>query len=78
MKNNSSSGDQPRAIPFIYIDKDEKYQISEEAASLFDPSSNARKKKSPSDIGKNKIAVLCVAGAYRTGKSFLMNQIIGQ
>jgi hypothetical protein len=74
MKNNSSAdSDHPRAIPFIYIDKDEKYQISEEAASLFDPVSHGRKKKSSSEISKNKIAVLCVAGAYRTGKSFLMN-----
>ncbi len=44
---------------------------------MFDPATHASKKKSIGDNGKNKIAVLCVAGAYRTGKSFLMNQIIG-
>jgi hypothetical protein len=79
MKNNSNNNlelapdhFQARAIPFIYLDKNDKFVINEEAALLLDPSLQKKKHKL-SGNGKNKIAVLCVAGAYRTGKSFLMN-----
>jgi len=65
----------PKAIPFIYLDQNDKFEISEEAIKVLDPPKG--KMGIGSAASKNKIAVLCVAGAYRTGKSFLMNQIIG-
>ena len=61
---NNSQG---RGLPFITLDDDGVFHISEEASGIL--SSRSR--------GKNGIAILCIAGAYRTGKSFLMNQIIG-
>lgn len=29
------------------------------------------------EASHNKIAVICITGCYRTGKSFLMNQLVG-
>ncbi len=51
---------QPRAIQFIYIDEDGQFQINKEAIKVFEAS-------------HNKVAVICITGCYRTGKSFLMN-----
>jgi hypothetical protein len=54
--------DQP--IPFIQY-RDERFVVCPEAASML---ANVR----------DRIVVICVAGPYRTGKSFLLNQLIGR
>ena len=54
-----------KAIQFIYIDEEGNFQISKEALKVFETS-------------HNKIAIICITGCYRTGKSFLMNQLVGE
>ena len=44
------------------------FQMGDEAVQCLEGGSSRK---------KNKIAILCIAGCYRTGKSFLMNQLIG-
>ena len=48
----------------MYIDDDGNFQISKEALRIF-------------ELSQNKVAVICITGCYRTGKSFLMNQLVG-
>mmetsp|Transcript_29105 Transcript_29105/g.49339 ORF Transcript_29105/g.49339 Transcript_29105/m.49339 type:complete len:810 (+) Transcript_29105:123-2552(+) len=52
-------------IPFIQLDKQEKFRVHEEAVKVF------------SRI-KGKLCIIAVCGPYRTGKSFLLNQFIGK
>lgn len=54
-----------RAVQFISVDpKSGQFQIEEEAAAILEES-------------ENQIAVISIAGQYRTGKSFLMNLLSG-
>ena len=52
------------ALPLITV-TDGHFQVNEETASLL------------SQI-EEPIAVLCIAGLYRTGKSFILNQLLGR
>ena len=61
----SASG---KAIPFITIDVDgdeENFVVNEEALVALRGISNP-------------VAVVAIAGLYRTGKSFLVNRIVGR
>jgi hypothetical protein len=49
----------------VYIDDEGLFQLGKEATRILEGGS------------RNKIAILCIAGGYRTGKSFLMNQMVG-
>ena len=58
---------QGKAIKFIEIDEDtEKFEVSAEAMAFL-----------ASLPREAKIKVIGIAGAYRTGKSFLMNRFLG-
>lgn len=54
-----------RPIQFISIDKNGRCQINKEAEKII------------TNINEN-IAIVCVAGLYRTGKSYLLNRLLGQ
>ena len=41
------------------------FQINKEAIKIFEQS-------------HNKVAIICISGLYRTGKSYLMNQLVGE
>jgi hypothetical protein len=56
-----------KAIPFININADGHFEVSNEAMSLFDAWDKSK-----------KLAVICIAGPYRSGKSFLANRILHQ
>jgi len=57
-----------RAIPFIQIEEDSgRFVVNVEAMSLLE-SGDQRK----------RVAVVAIAGPYRTGKSFLANRFIGR
>jgi len=56
-----------KAIPFIHVDVDGLFEVSNEAMTLLD-------RWNPD----KKIAVICIAGPYRSGKSFLANRILHQ
>lgn len=56
-----------RAIPFVHVDVDGVFEVSSEAMSLIDSWSTDK-----------KIAVICIAGPYRSGKSYLANRILHQ
>ena len=57
-----------RAIPFIQIEEDSgRFVVSTEAMSLLEQS-NPQK----------KVAVVAIAGPYRSGKSFLANRFLGK
>lgn len=56
-----------QAIPFINVDVDGVFQVNNEAMSLLD-----------SWTSDKKMAVICIAGPYRSGKSFLANRILNQ
>lgn len=62
--NNTEKG---KAIPFVNIDADGLFEVSSEAMSLLDSWSNEK-----------KLAVICIAGPYRSGKSYLANRILHQ
>eukprot|EP00347_Sterkiella_histriomuscorum_P012206 403369487 len=64
INNYTTNGSVARAVQFIFIDDDGQFQISKEALKIFEAS-------------QNKIAIICITGCYRTGKSFLMNQLVG-
>jgi hypothetical protein len=53
------------AVPLIVCGEDGGYHVHESGAALLTSL-------------KGKIAVVCLAGKYRTGKSFLLNQLVGQ
>lgn len=53
-----------RPMPFIQS-QDGKFVVMPEAAKML------------SQV-RGKVSVICVAGPYRTGKSFLLNRLIGQ
>ena len=55
------------AIPFVSIDQDGLFEVTTEAMNLIE-SWNKDK----------KLAVICIAGPYRSGKSFLANRILHQ
>ena len=56
-----------RAIPFIEIDNDGYFEVNSSAMSCIET------------WNKNKkLAVICIAGPYRSGKSFLANRILNQ
>ena len=54
-----------RAIQFITIDTEGKCKLTKEAEDIL------------SNIDSN-IAVICVAGIYRSGKSYLLNRLLGR
>ncbi len=54
-----------KPIQFISIDKNGRCQINSEAIEMI------------SAINEN-IAIVCVAGLYRTGKSYLLNRLLGR
>ena len=49
----------------MYVDKQGRFAINKEAVQILESSENV-------------VAVLCIAGLYRTGKSFLMNLLCGR
>jgi translation initiation factor RLI1 len=54
-----------RAVQFISVDPDSgEFRIEEEAAAILEES-------------ENQIAIVAIAGKYRTGKSLLMNLLSG-
>ena len=54
------------AIPFIQISDDGVFEVDSRAMSLLQKHDS------------KKIAVIAIAGSYRTGKSFLANRFLGQ
>lgn len=54
-----------KAIQFITIDKDGRCELSQEAENLIKSLNGT-------------IAVICVAGLYRTGKSYLLNRLLNR
>ena len=57
--------EQGKAVQFISIDsKTGKFELNKEAVEIF-------------ENGENQIAVIAIAGKYRTGKSLLMNLLSG-
>ena len=56
------------AIPFIEInDKEGTFNVTSEAMEFLE-----------SIPGDKKVAIVAIAGPYRTGKSFLANRVLGQ
>ncbi|CAI2384081.1 unnamed protein product [Moneuplotes crassus] len=55
------------AIPFIQIDVDGLFEVNSNAMNLIQEWDNSK-----------KIAILCIAGPYRSGKSYLANRILKQ
>jgi pantothenate kinase-related protein Tda10 len=53
-----------KAIPFVNVNVDGFFEVSNEAMSLVE-SWNKEK----------KLAIICIAGPYRSGKSYLANRI---
>jgi len=56
-----------KAIPFVNVNVDGFFEVSNEAMSLVE-SWNKEK----------KLAIICIAGPYRSGKSYLANRILHQ
>ncbi len=51
-----------QAVPFIYLDGETGlFELNQEAINIFQQSQT------------KKLAILCICGGYRTGKSFLLN-----
>lgn len=61
-----TGGDDGKAINFIVYDKEDGFEVSEEAKEFL-------LQMKDEDLG-----VIAVAGKYRTGKSFLLNRILLQ
>jgi polynucleotide 5'-kinase involved in rRNA processing len=58
-----------QAIPFIQIEEESgKFVVSTEAMSILEQNSHSRK----------KLAVVVIAGPYRSGKSFLANRFLNR
>ena len=54
-----------RAVQFVSIDpKTGQFELNKEAVEIF-------------ENGENQIAIVAIAGKYRTGKSLLMNLLSG-
>ena len=69
----SSENDDGRAIPFIQIDEESgRFHVSTEAMSVLENNNNSASQN------KKKLAVVAIAGPYRSGKSFLANRFIGK
>lgn len=63
--------DEGKAVPFIQIDEASgRFEVSIEAMSVLEGVGLGGQKK--------KVAVVAIAGPYRTGKSFLANRFIGR
>ena len=59
---------EPRPIPFILHDEDSgRFTVSTEAMALLERTGS-----------KKKLAVIAIAGPYRSGKSFLANRFVGK
>ena len=56
-----------KAIPFIQIDVDGQFSVNHEAMSLIEMWDKSK-----------KLAIFCIAGPYRSGKSYLANRILKQ
>ncbi len=54
------------AIPFIEQDDNGDFNVTVEAMSVLQ------------SMSSNKLAVICVAGPYRSGKSFIANRLLDQ
>lgn len=68
VSNSQDSMEAGMAIPFIEInDKEGTFNVSSDAMELLESIS-----------GDKKIAIVAIAGPYRTGKSFLANRVLGQ
>ena len=63
---NYTEEDVPQAIEFIHIDDEGTFSVTPEAMAFL--GSLPREKH---------VKVIFVAGPYRTGKSFLMNRMLG-
>jgi len=59
----TSIGTQKKAVPFIVINESDKFGIYPEGAKLFENQ-------------VEPFSVIIVTGLYRTGKSYLLNQLI--
>lgn len=53
----------PRAVPFVTVSRDGVYAVTEEAAQVLEGI-------------RTPIAVACVVGPHRSGKSFLLNRVL--
>ena len=53
------------AMPFITVDEADKFHVNPDALSYLKTLSG-------------KVAVVAIAGVYRTGKSYLLNQLMGR
>lgn len=57
-------GIEGKAIPFIEVDENYRFSVSTDAMSMLE------------EQRKKKIAVIAIAGPYRSGKSFLANRFL--
>ncbi len=58
------AGNNNKAVPLVKIDPDDKFALTPEGAKLFESQSGP-------------FGVMIVTGLYRTGKSYLLDQLIG-
>ena len=63
MKHSTSKG--RHAVPLVLINKDNKFCMHPDGRRLFESQTEP-------------FAVLIATGLYRTGKSYLLNQLIGE
>jgi len=62
---NSSMAVGKQAIPFIFINDANHFSLNSEGVKLF-------------EFQTEPFAVLIATGLYRTGKSYLLNQLMGE
>jgi hypothetical protein len=61
-----SAADGGKAIPFIELNEQGYFQVNTEAMAILE------------EQQKKKVAVVAIAGPYRTGKSFLANRFLNK
>lgn len=59
------AGLEEAAVPFITVDEADKFHVNPEAIAYLKTLTG-------------KVAVVAIAGVYRTGKSYLLNQLMGR
>ena len=55
---------QPKAIPFIISKGNDGFELTSEAENFL------------KSLSSHKLGVICVAGKYRTGKSYFLNKVL--
>jgi hypothetical protein len=63
---NADPQDQGRALNLISFDKQNGFYVADEAKEFLNSE----------ELLEENIAIIAVAGKYRTGKSFLLNRIL--